>query len=412
MGFFDLIKTSLASLNANRSRSVLTILGIVIGVAAIMLVMSLGAGAQNLILQQLQAIGSKTIAIIPGREPKGPTDFLSAFSDSLKESDLKQLKNPANVPHAARVIPMVFGSEVVSYKNDTYQTTIFGFTEHYAPLYDLYPSQGQNFTADDVESSSSVIVIGSKVKEELFGNNEAVGEKLRIKGTTLRVVGVLPKKGGASFINFDNAILVPYTTAQNYIFGIKYFNRIIVETDEEINVPVTEIDIISTLRNAHNITDPDKDDFFLETQAGAMETVSAITSVMTLFVAAVAAISLLVGGVGIMNIMLVSVTERTREIGLRKAVGATDRDIMRQFLLEAMTLTTLGGALGIIISTLLGLIISVVLSKALNATWTYTFPVVAMIIGLFVAAGIGIIFGLYPARRAARLDPVEALRYE
>ncbi len=412
MGLFDLIKTSLASLSANRSRSILTILGIVIGIAAIMLVMALGAGAQNLILQQLQAIGSKTIAIVPGREPKGPSDFISTFSDSLKETDLKQLKNPANVPHAARVMPMVFGSEVASYKNDTYQTTVFGFTEHYAPLYDLYPNEGQNFTTDDVESAASVIVIGSKVKEELFGSNEAVGEKVRIKDTSLRVVGILPKKGGASLINFDNAILIPYTTAQNYIFGIKYFNRIIVEADEEINVPVTEIDITSTLRNSHNITDPNKDDFFLETQAGAMETVSAITNVMTFFVAAVAAISLLVGGVGIMNIMLVSVTERTREIGLRKAVGATNSDIMRQFLLEAMTLTTLGGILGITISTILGLIVSAVLSNVLKASWTYTFPVLAMIIGLFVAAGIGIVFGLYPARRAAKLDPVEALRYE
>ena len=406
------LKTALRGLQANKSRSALTILGIVIGITAIMLVMSLGQGAQNLILGQIQSIGSKTIAVSPGRQPQGITDSLSTFTDSLKAKDLVALEKKENVPHLAKMMPIVFGSETAIFENQSYASTIFGVTDLFAKIYDMYPEQGRIFSDDDVKSYADVAVIGSKIKDELFGNDEALDKKIKIKGRSFRIIGILGQKGQFSFINFDSAIIIPYTTAQQYVFGIKYFNRLVIEADDEANVIATVEDIKTTLRNSHNITDPDKDDFFVETQADAMEMVSTIMGVLTLFLAAVAAISLLVGGVGIMNIMLVSVTERTREIGLRKALGATSRNVLTQFLMEAVILTAAGGVIGSALGSLFSFLISVVLSQYMNLDWGFSFPLSAAVLGIGVAALIGLVFGLYPARQAAKKSPMEALRYE
>ena len=306
------LKTAISGLQTHKSRSLLTVLGIVIGVAAIMIVMSLGRGAQNLILSQVQSIGSKTIAVIPGRQPTGPTDVLSTFTDSLKERDLQLLQRTENVPHLSQIMPIVFGTEVAAYGNETYRPTILGVTPFFSDIYNIYPDKGRIFNDDDVKSYSQVVVIGSKVKTELFGDESAVDKKIKIKGRNFRVIGVLPQKGQLSFLNFDEIAIMPYTTGQQYVFGIKYFNRIVVQADSEANVPQTVYDIAATLRNAHNISDTKKDDFFIQTQAQALETVGNITNIITLFLAAVAAISLVVGGIGIMNIMLVSVTKTTK----------------------------------------------------------------------------------------------------
>jgi putative ABC transport system permease protein len=406
------LKTAFIGLKTHKSRSALTILGIVIGIAAIIIVMSLGQGAQNLILNQIQSIGSKVIAIIPGRQPKGPTDIISTFTDSLKERDLDSLVNKNNVPKLKTVMPVVFGSDTVSFGSETYQPTILGVTEIFADIYNIYPDRGRIFTEDEVKSYADVVVIGSKIEDELFGNDDALGQKIKIKGKNFRVIGVLGEQGQLSFLNFDETAFIPYTTAQQYIFGIRYFNRIVVEAQTEKDVKQTVEDIKITLRNNHNITDPSKDDFFVQTQAEAIETVSSITNVLKLFLAAVAAISLIVGGIGIMNIMLVSVTERTKEIGLRKAVGATSRDILFQFLIEAVILTGLGGGIGILLGTSFSFLISLLLSKFLGLGWIFAFPVVAVILGFSVAAIVGLVFGIYPAKRAAGLAPTEALRYE
>ncbi len=407
-----IFKTALRGLRTHKSRSALTVLGIVIGITAIILVMSVGEGAQALILNQVQGLGSKTIAVIPGREPTGPSDAAQIFSDSLKEKDIAALLRKENVPTLGEIMPVVFGGETSSYGSETYRLTIFGGTELMSKIFDLTPEKGMFFTEDDVRSRADVAVIGHKVKEELFGGSDALGEKIKIKGKNFRVIGILPKKGQVSFFNFDEIAIVPYTTAQQYVFGIKYFHRIIVEASSDETIARTARDVETTLRDSHGITDPEKDDFFVQTQADLADRLGTITEVLTAFLTAIAAISLVVGGIGIMNIMLVSVTERTREIGLRKAIGATNRDILMQFLGEAVMLTAAGGAIGTLLGAALSFLVSVVLTTFVGISWTFAFPLSGVFLGLGVATAIGLTFGLYPARQASLKSPIEALRYE
>lgn len=412
MSFKDSFITAIRGLHANRSRSALTILGIVIGITAIILIMAVGQGAQDLVLKEIQGIGSKTIAVVPGRQPSGLSDFAQIFTDSLTEKDLKALERKENVPNLKDVMPVVFGGESASYGRETYRLTIFGASPLISQIFDLQTEKGVFFSDDEVRNRANVIVIGDKVREELFGQNDALGERIRIRDQSFRIIGILPKKGQVSFFNFDEMAIVPYTTAQNYIFGIKYFHRFIIEADSEAVISRTVSDIKATLRESHNITDPDKDDFFIETQADLVERLNVITSVLTILLASIAAISLVVGGIGIMNIMLVSVSERTKEIGLRKAIGATNKDIMIQFLLESMILTIIGGLIGIFLGASFSFLISVILSQALSVEWNFVFPISAVILGVGVALFVGLVFGLYPARQASYKDPIESLRYE
>src|SRR3989338_741272 len=261
MTFKHSFKTALGGVKTHKSRSALTVLGIVIGITAVIMVVSIGEGAQDLILSQVQGLGTKTIVVIPGREPKGPTDIAQLFSDSLKEHDLEILKKRENVPNLQQIMPVVFGTESASYQAETYRLTILGGTDLAIKIFDLEPSEGRFFFADEVKSYADVVIIGHKVKQELFGGSDAVGEKIKIKGKSFRVIGVLPQKGQISFFNFDEVAFAPYTTLQQYIFGIKYFHRFIIEADREAFIPQAVEDIEVTLRNSHGIVDPKKDDF-------------------------------------------------------------------------------------------------------------------------------------------------------
>ncbi len=405
-------KTSFEALRANKSRSVLTILGIVIGITAIILIMAIGQGGQDLILNQIKGMGATTLAIQPGREPEGFSDMASLFSDSLKEKDYLALKKKSNVPSVIEVMPEVVANATLSFEGETKQVSVIGASEILAEIMDIYPSEGSFFTEEDITARNSVVVIGSEVKEDLFGFSEAVGQKIKIKNRDFRVIGVFPQKGQVSMFNMDDMVVVPHTTAQKYLTGTNYYNEIILKAVSESAVPQAVREIEATMRESHNITDPSKDDFQVHTQADLVERVSVITNILTALLLSVATISLVVGGIGIMNIMLVSVTERTREIGLRKAVGAAQKDIMTQFLLESVLLTAIGGVIGIIAGAILAFLVSLILSQVLNLNWGFSFPISAAMAGLLVAALVGLIFGIYPAKKAATKNPIEALRYE
>lgn len=405
------IETALGGLKANRTRSALTILGIVIGITAIMVVMSVGSGAESLILNQIQGLGADAVFVEPGREPKGPSDFSEAFTDSIKDREVEALRRLQN-QGVDDLSPMVMLAETAQFERETKRGNILGIGPLLFDSLKLSPDEGVFFTDDDVRQRSSLAVIGSDVKEELFGLSDAVGKRIKIKNTSYRVVGVIAPKGQVSFFDIDNSIFVPYTSAQDYLTGTNHYQAVWVKAESEADVDRLVNEITLTLRTLHGITDPDKDDFHVTTQAEALERVGVITTVLQVLLISIAAISLIVGGIGIMNIMLVSVTERTREVGLRKALGARDRDILRQFLFEAILLTMMGGLIGIALGAALSFLASYILTYTVALSWQFTFPVSAMLLGLGVSGGIGLIFGLYPASKAARKSPMEALRYE
>lgn len=414
MNFITTAKTSLKALRAHLGRSLLTILGIVIGVVAIVLVVALGQGAQDLILDQVQSIGSNTIIVRPGRQPTGPSDAADTIlSDSLKQRDVTALLKTANVPDLESVAPAVLVPGAISYENTLFRGTVLGWTpEALGQVFNVYPDRGTFFSADDVKQAARVIVIGNKVKEELFGDSDALGEFITVKGQKLQIVGILPPKGQVSAFDVDEIALIPYTTAQKTILGIDYFHEFFIRAKSDVNIDVVVEDIKATLRETHNITDPKKDDFFVVTQASVIETVKTVTQTLTIFLVAIASISLMVAGIGIMNIMLVSVTERTQEIGLRKALGATNRNILLQFLIESLILTSTGGIIGTTIAIALAALVSYVAQTYFDIAWPFTLPLGAILLGVGVSSAIGLIFGIYPARKAANKNPIEALRFE
>jgi putative ABC transport system permease protein len=382
---------------------------------SIMIVMAVGSAAENLILSQVEGLGARTIAIAPGREPKGPADpaiIETLYGDALKERELKALQKKANAPLITEIMPVVFAIEGASYEGETFLPMVIGATELLSFLFDVTPSEGRFFTEDEVAGRNNVVVLGLDIKEEFFGGESAIGKKIKIKGVNLTVVGTLPAKGQVLFFNFDKSVVVPYTVAQRNIFGIKHFNRLIARVDSAEDIAPTVLDIERTIRELHNIDNPENDDFFVGTPSELTATVSTITGVLTSFLASVAAISLLVGGIGIMNIMLVSVAERTREIGLRKALGATRKNILSQFLLEATVITLTGGLIGILTGVMLAYIASVVLTNILDVEWAFLVPINGALLGLFVSVFVGIVFGIYPAMLASKKSPLEALKYE
>ncbi len=409
-----LFKTSFKGITANKGRSFLTILGIVIGITGVVLIVSIGQGAEKLILNELGGFGADMVVIRPGQEPTGPTDIAETiFADSLKSKDVEALKRKSNVPYLAKIAPAVIVPGTVSYRGETYRGQTFGWSaEFMSEMFNVFPEKGVLFGEADIRQKASVAVIGSKVKSELFGDKDALGKNIRIKNKNFRVIGVYPARGQVSFFNIDEAILIPYTTAQLYLLGIDYYHEVMTKVESPELVARTVSDIEATLRETHGITDPSKDDFFVVTQEGVVNQISTILGVFTAFLLSVVAISLLVGGIGVMNIMLVTVTERTKEIGLRKAMGATNKDILKQFLLEAIYITAIGGITGIALGALLSFIISIILRQFYGFSWTFTFPVYAALIGVGMSVLVGLIFGIYPARKASQKSPIEALRYE
>jgi putative ABC transport system permease protein len=413
----DAFKTATRSLTHRKMRSILTMLGIVIGIASVIILMSIGQSAQDLILGQVQSIGSNLIIVIPGAPTNGrfssPAQSQGIVITSLQQRDIDSLEREPSVNLA---VPEVRGQAEAIYGNNNVNVGYTGSTADFFQVSNLAKvSKGQTFSKSDVDSGNHVVVIGPDLANTLFGSNiNPVDKIIHLKGISFRVIGVLDKGGTGAFgVDIGNLVVMPVSVAQKQLLGTTYFNVIVVQADSNYDVNFVKSRITSVLRQDHSITDPKKDDFTINTQADILSILGSITSVLTLFLAAIASISLVVGGIGIMNIMLVAVTERTREIGLRKAVGATDRDILKQFLIESVMLTLIGGVIGVAIGAgVVGFVYLVLSVFYASLGWMFAFPISSVILGLLVSGIAGIAFGIYPARQAAKKNPIDALRYE
>ena len=418
MKFDNSFKTAIIGLKTNKTRSALTILGIVIGIASVILMMSLGDGAQNLILGQIMSMGPNNVYVEPGAFTTGGGDMTQQMMEGMeiKTLTLADMKAIEDDPLVEMVAPMVVSVGRVIYKNNDEKITLFGTTPAYNEITNSRTVLGSDFIDFDVQGMSKVAVLGYKVKEDLFETENPIGKIIRIKQTNFRVIGVMEEQGTQMFQNLDEYIYIPITTVQKFLLGINHVQSSVVKivNQDKIDEAVEGIRLI--LRERHNIYNPEgdlsKDDFKVVSGKETADLMNTVTSILSLLLSSVAAIALVVGGIGIMNIMLVSVVERTREIGLRKAVGARKKDILYQFLIEAMVLTGLGGILGILLGAILSYLVSIVLTMALGIEWGFALSLSSIIIAFGVATGIGLVFGIYPARKAAKLSPIDALRYE
>jgi putative ABC transport system permease protein len=402
------------SLSANKLRTGLTILGIVIGVAAVIAMLSIGQGAQNSITSSINSIGTNLLFVSSGAQVR----FFGGGNNvrnirPLTMADADALMDPYQAPSIQAVAPVLQGSTNVSANGQTTDTSVYGVTTAYFPMRNEKVAEGSFFNDQQVNVRSRVVIIGPDLATTLFGGtSNLVGQELRVNGQTFTIIGVLESKGGTSMGSADNQIIIPLTTARDRVIkrtgttvDMIYVQATSTDTVTEANTQISQI-----LRLRHHVVEG-KEDFSVFNQQDLLDTASSITGILTAFLGGIAAISLLVGGIGIMNIMLVSVAERTREIGLRKALGARNRDIMTQFLVESSILSLLGGIIGII----LGWLISLLIGQIASAGGTSLNPAVslnAVLLATLFSAAVGLFFGIYPARRASRLEPVEALRYE
>lgn len=414
MLFKDAFKTATRSLTHGKTRSILTMLGIVIGIASVIILMSIGASAQDLILNQVKSIGSNLIIVVPGSSGNGkfqaPASSQGIIITSLVQRDVDALKRE---PSVTSVVPEIRGQADAVFENNTVTVSYEGSTADLFPTRNFTVGTGYAWTQSDVDSQNHVAVIGPDLAKTLFGRLTPINKNIRLKNVSFRVVGVLAKGGTGAFgVDQGNIVLVPISVAQSQLLGITYFSDVTVQANPQYEVNFVKSRIEFVLEQNHGITDPNKDDFTIRTQEDILSLLGNITSILTLFLAAIASISLVVGGIGIMNIMLVAVTERTREIGLRKAVGATDGDILQQFLIESVLLTLSGGAIGIAIGAALVGLVYVVLSTFTTIGWVFAFPISSVILGLLVSTVSGIAFGIYPAYQAGKKNPIDALRYE
>ncbi len=410
------IKLSANSLLANKTRSFLTMLGIIIGVSAVIIIMAVGTGAQSLILSQIESLGGDTIGIMPGKAEEGsmPPSAMGISIISLTYDDAQTLLKGNNAPNIITVVAYSNSVENVTWRSHSYSTDIGGTTVGHLELTKAEVAEGRFFNKEEETNLSKIAILGSQAKEEIFGESEAIGQKIKIKKQTFEVIGIMEEKGNVGFQNFDSTILLPIKTMQKLVAGINHVSIIRVKVDKEENIDKTTEDIKSTLREQHDIKDTSgvSDDFTIRSAAQAMDIVKQITNALKFFLAAMAAMSLVVGGIGIMNIMLVNVTERTREIGLRKAIGAQNKNLLLQFLIESIVLTLVGGIIGIILGILISLLITLVIKNMMGYDWKFEISFLAILMGIGVSTSVGLIFGIYPARKASKLDPIEALRYE
>ncbi len=411
------------NLLSRKGRSSLTMLGIVIGVAGVIIIISLGAGAQSLVLGQVNKLGSNLLSVQPGKsDPKGPpAQVFGVVVTTLIEPDAEALRSPSQVPHAVAVNALVRGAGTVIWQNKSTDTSFIGTDYGYASVVNFTMSSGEFIDETSNRGGAKVAVLGSKVADALFGGTgvNPIGQVIKVRSTSqveaggvpLRVVGVIEKRGSAFFQDQDDQIFIPLSIAQGQLLGIHYLQAINIKVDSADYIDQTITDVTNTLKQRHHIILDDDIDFTVRNQAAAVDILKTITDALSLFLTSMAAIALVVGGIGILNIMLATVAERTREIGLRKAVGATNSTVMKQFLLEAGTLTFIGGVIGIIFGIIISYLMALLMGY-LGFDWDFVISIGSVFVAIGVSILTGVIFGLYPSFKAARLDPIEALRYE
>ena len=393
---------ALRELRRNVMRSILTMLGIIIGVAAVIILVTLGSGATRRVTEQIASLGSNLLMVSPGKR-MGPGQ--SSGAAPFKLADAEAIAR--DVPSLAAVAPVSSRSTTAIYANENWATSVTGTTEQYFTLSNRRIREGRVFTASDTRLGSAVCVIGETVQDNLFGQQNPVGSEIRIKQFACEVIGLLKAKGQSAMgSDQDDTVVMPLRTVQRRLTGSQDVNRLTVSVREGTSIDAVKAQLTLLLRERRNIGENEEDDFRVMDTRQLAETLTGTTKILTMLLGAVAAVSLLVGGIGIMNIMLVSVTERTREIGIRLAIGALEREVLLQFLIEAVALSSLGGLIGIALATGASIFLAGLMSVP------YLFDPAINLLSFLFSAAIGVIFGYFPARRAARLDPIEALRHE
>ncbi|MEJ2010246.1 MAG: ABC transporter permease [Acidobacteriota bacterium] len=405
MDYAAVLRVAIRALARNKMRSILTMLGIIIGVGAVISTVAIGVGASNQVQEAIRNLGNNIVFISAGSINRRGVHMGSEATKTLTVGDAKAITQ--QIPFISKVSPGVRSGGQVVYSGQNWFTSFHGVTPDYLDIRRWPVREGSVFTQHDVDTASDVCLLGLTVAQNLFGNEDPVGKMVRIKNIPFRVLGVLSSKGQSPFgRDEDDRILMPYTTVQKKMAGIDWLNFIMCSASSQNAINASRRQIAALLRERHRLRTDEEDDFIIRSPNDLAQAQAESGRVMTLLLASIASVSLLVGGIGIMNIMLVSVTERTREIGVRMAVGATEGDVQNQFLAEAMVLSSIGGAVGVVA----GIVGSRAVSNMLQ--WPTQIPLESVLIAVVFSVSVGIFFGYYPARKAARLDPIEALRYE
>lgn len=409
LGFVEALRVSADGLIANKMRSLLTMLGIIIGVSAVIVMVSLGQGVAKATREAIARLGTNVLMVMPNSQRTGAVSQGLGSQQTMKLEDVQVVLD--GCPSVAKATPEVRGSATVEFGNDNTRTTVNGVGPDYFEIRNLPLEEGSTFDASDVRRRAKVVVIGSGINEALFGSRTAVGQSIRLNGQSFRVVGVLKERGAAGPFSADDQVSIPVTTAMRRVFGQDHLNSISVQARSEDVMFRAQEEVVAALSRAHRIRPDEEPDVRIFNQADITESANQQTAFLTMLLAGIACVSLIVGGIGIMNIMLVSVTERTREIGIRKAIGARRSAILNQFLIESIALSLIGGLIGVALGIGASLWMAMpTTSGGLGFPMAISLP--AVVVSFFFAAAVGVFFGIYPAMKAASLDPIEALRFE